>query len=334
MNKGSQELSHRDRMQALLSNQPLDRLPIALWRHFPVDDQDPNSLAVATLNFQNLYDFDLVKVTPASSFCLKDWGAEDRWEGNLEGTRRYSKHVIQSPKDWETLPVLFPSSPFLARQLDCLSLLRIKMDTNTPIIQTIFNPLSQAKNLAGGELLIKHIRLLPEAVMQGLETIAKGTLLFMEAAIKIGIDGFFYAIQHAQAGLLTKSEYEQFGKKIDLPLLESVQSLWCNILHLHGTDVYFNMVSDYPVNIINWHDRDTSPSLLEASRIYNGIMCGGLKRETISLGTPAEIRHEINDAVSQVDGKRLLLGTGCVVPSIAPHGNFLAARKLVDKNES
>ena len=28
------------------------------------------------------YDFDLVKVTPASSFCLRDWGAEDRWTGN------------------------------------------------------------------------------------------------------------------------------------------------------------------------------------------------------------------------------------------------------------
>jgi uroporphyrinogen decarboxylase len=158
--------------------------------------------------------------------------------------------------------------------------------------------------------------------------------MFIDASINIGIDGIFFAIQHAQAGLLTTSEYENFGKKLDLELLEISQALWCNILHLHGTNVYFELVSDYPVNIINWHDRDTSPSLQEAFLKYKGFLCGGLKRETISLGSPLEIKQEINEAVSQVSGKRLILGTGCVVPSIAPYGNILAARRMVDKYES
>jgi uroporphyrinogen decarboxylase len=93
-------------------------------------------------------------------------------------------------------------------------------------------------------------------------------------------------------------------------------------------------VTEYPVNIINWHDRDTSPSLQEACQKFKGFLCGGLKRETISLGTTMGIKREINDAVSQVSGKRLLLGTGCVVPSIAPFGNIMAARKMADKYES
>jgi uroporphyrinogen decarboxylase len=334
MNMESTKITHRDRMQAFLSGQSPDRLPIALWRHFPVDDQDPYRLAAASINFQNSFDFDLVKVTPASSFCLKDWGAEDRWEGNPEGTRRYTKHVIQSPKDWEDLTLLDPTSRFLAKQLECLSILRKKIDSNTPIIQTIFNPLSQAKNLASGETLLTHIRLFPEAVLKGLETIAKSTRLFIDAAIDTGIDGIFFAVQHAQAGLLTISEYEQFGKKLDVELLDAAQPLWCNILHLHGTNIYFDMVTDYPTNIINWHDQDTSPSLHEAFLKYNGFLCGGLKRETISLGSPLEIKQEISDSISQVSGKRLLLGTGCVVPSIAPYGNIMAARRMVDEDES
>jgi uroporphyrinogen decarboxylase len=82
-------LTHRERMQACLGNDSaLDRPPVALWRHFPVDDQVPETLAAATLDFQQHYDFDLVKVTPASSFSIKDWGAEDIWEGHTEGTRR------------------------------------------------------------------------------------------------------------------------------------------------------------------------------------------------------------------------------------------------------
>ena len=69
--------SKRDRLKAAIAGQKADRPPVALWRHFPVDDQDPALLAAATAAFQQTYDFDLVKVTPASSFCLRDWGAQD-----------------------------------------------------------------------------------------------------------------------------------------------------------------------------------------------------------------------------------------------------------------
>lgn len=105
-------LTHRERLRACLAGDPaLDRPPVALWRHFPVDDQSPDLLAAATGNYQKQFDFDLVKVTPASSFCLRDWGVEDTWEGDAEGTRRYTKRVIIKPSDWELLPVLTPELP-------------------------------------------------------------------------------------------------------------------------------------------------------------------------------------------------------------------------------
>ncbi len=98
--------SHKERIRDVLAGKSPDRVPVGLWRHFPVDDQDPQTLAESTLDFQQRYDLDLIKVTPASSFCLKDWGVEDRWEGNTEGTRKYVRHVIQQPQDWERLQVL------------------------------------------------------------------------------------------------------------------------------------------------------------------------------------------------------------------------------------
>ena len=66
--------THRERIQACLNGETPDRTPIALWRHFPVDDQDPETLAASTLHFQNTYDFDIVKVTPASSFRCQRLG--------------------------------------------------------------------------------------------------------------------------------------------------------------------------------------------------------------------------------------------------------------------
>jgi len=193
--------THKERIQACLNNKTLDRPPVALWRHFPVDDQAPETLAEATLHFQSVYDFDLVKVTPASSFCVKDWGVEDEWTGDIEGTRRYTKRVIQDPRDWESLPALDPSASHLAGQLTCLRFIRAGLGPDTPLLQTVFSPLAQAKNLAGNDTLLAHLRLYPDAVMKGLTTIAETTRRFVEACLDTGIDGFVYAIQHAQASL-------------------------------------------------------------------------------------------------------------------------------------
>lgn len=334
-------LNASERMQACIKNDPaLDRPPVALWRHFPVDDQSPETLAAATLDFQRHYDFDLVKVTPASSFAIKDWDAQDAWEGSTEGTRRYTSHPIQKPADWERLPVLDPRKALrLAGQINCLRLIRTGLGPDIPLLQTVFSPLAQAKNLAGGETLIVHLRQYPEAVMKGLQTIAETTRRFLEAAMETGIDGIFYAVQHAQADLLTLDEYKTFGLPFDLKTVAPASGLWCNILHLHGLNIYFDLVPHFAslFPIINWHDRETYPSLAEArtSKVLKAskispVFCGGISQHTIVYAGASEVRQQAMDAIRQTGGRRLLLGTGCVVPVIAPHGNLLAARQSVE----
>ena len=322
--------THKERIQACLNNELLDRPPVALWRHFPVDDQDPRLLAEATLQFQRTYDFDLVKVTPASSFCIKDWGVEDEWTGETEGTRRYTKRAIHNPRDWEDLPVLDPTAPHLAGQLDCLHFLRAELGPDTPLLQTIFSPLAQAKNLAGNDLLAAHMRLYPEALMKGLATIAETTRQFVEACLDIDIDGVFYAIQHAQATLLTLDEYKTFGLPLDQEVLEPAQTLWCNLLHLHGHNVYFSLLDAFHFQIVNWHDRETFPSLTEAQKLFGGVVCGGMRQDTLVYEDASQVQSEAADAIDQTQGKRFILGTGCVVPIIASHGNILAARRIVE----
>lgn len=322
--------THRERIQACLRGEETDRTPIALWRHFPVDDQDPELLAASALHFQNTYDFDIVKVTPASSFAVKGWGVEDQWMGDSEGSRRYTKRVIQKPGDWEKLKILNPSSPFLARQIDCLRLIHTGLSPETPLIQTIFNPLSQAKNLAGNNLLLQHIREYPEAVMKGLVTIAKTTARFIEVVREVGVDGIFYAIQHAQSELLSLNEYKTFGLPYDHQTLAPSNDLWCNLLHLHGKDVYFTLLQYYNFQIANWHDRETLPTLAEAQSLFDGVVCGGLRHDTLVLEEQAKVKEEAEDAIKQTRGKRFILGTGCVVPITASHGNLLAARRSVE----
>ena len=331
------QLSHKERMQACLEGSEADRPPVALWRHFPVDDQAPDTLAAATLEFQRTFDFDFVKVSPASSFATKDWGVRDEWQGDPEGTRSYTQRVIDRSSDWEKLPVLGPDQEFLAAQIAALRLIVGEIGPDTPVIQTIFNPLAQAKNLAGKERLLVHMRRYPEALHAGLRIIAETTRRFIEAAIETGIAGVFYAVQHAQYGLLSEQEYLEFGRQYDLQVLEPAKNLWLNVLHLHGTEVMFSTVlkgrdgdQPLPVQVVNWHDRETAPMLNEAQELFSGTVCGGLRTEQMVLGAPDDVREEARQAINVTGGKRFVLGTGCVIPIITPYGNIVAARRAVE----
>jgi uroporphyrinogen decarboxylase len=325
-------ITHRARLQACLSGELLDHAPVALWRHFPVDDQTPQGLAAATAAFQHTFDFDLIKVTPASSFCIKDWGADDRWAGNPEGTREYTRRVVHQPEDWTHLKPLDPTRAHLGDQLTCLRLLTREFSPDTPVIQTIFSPMSQAKNLVGPNDLPIFMRRDPAALHEGLRCITETTLRFLEEAIKTGIDGIFYAIQHGQYGLLSESEFNEFCRPYDLQILQAARGLWLNMVHLHGSAVMFDQITNYPADIINWHDRETFPTLSEAQQRYSGVVCGGLRQwDTMVLGTSDQVNQEAQDALQQTAGKRFILGTGCVLPTTAPYGNILAARQSVEK---
>jgi uroporphyrinogen decarboxylase len=322
--------THRERIEACLAGQVLDHPPVALWRHFPVDDQAPQNLARAVLVFQRTFDFDLVKVTPSSSYCLRDWGVQDEWRGNPEGTRDYTNRVIHNPEDWGRLPLLDPYKGQLADELECLKTLVKELGPETPIIQTIFNPLSQAKNLIGGGDLLVHLRRYPDAVHQGLKAITESTGRFIEAVKKTGVSGIFYAVQHAQYGLLSEAEYNSFGRPYDMQLLEPAQEMWLRLLHLHGMDVMFDLFTDYPVNILNWHDRETAPSLSLAQSRFPGAVCGGVARDRLTFGEPDQARSQALEALQATGGQRIIISTGCVVPIIAPYGNLLAVRQSVE----
>lgn len=325
-------MTKRERLEATLCGEAVDRPAVALWRHWPGDDQRAADLARAHVVFQQRYDFDLMKVSPSSSYCLEDWGVVDRWvAGTDEGTREYLERPVHSPADWHRLAVLDPRQGALGRQLRCLELIAAEVGSGVPFIQTIFNPLSQAKNLAGDEQLLVHLRTCPDDLRAGLETITETTVRFVREVLKAGAAGVFFAVQHGNYSLLCEEEYRHVGRPYDLRVLEAAQGGWLNLLHIHGNDIMFDALVDYPVQAVNWHDRDTWPSLAEALERCDKALVGGLRRhDTVMLGTPDDVCAEADDAIAQTGGRRFILGTGCVTPITSPTSNIHAARAAVE----
>jgi uroporphyrinogen decarboxylase len=323
-----EKISHSDRMRAVLAGEKPDRIPVALWRHFPVDDQNPIALAESSIAFQQEYDLDLIKVTPASSFCLKDWGAQDVWEGNTEGTRTFTRDVIQKPGDWETLKILDPSKGSLGEQIACLKKVVRKTGGTVPVLQTIFNPMAQAKHLCGPDILKEHLTRNPEPLRAGLDIITRTTVLFVEACMETGIDGIFLAVQHANASFPGEDEYRKWAVPDDLAILHAARDAWLNMLHLHGLKVYFSLAGEYPVHVVNWHDRESVPTLESGYQLSHKAVCGGWRQwETMALGDEKKIESEAQDAIRQMKGKHLILGTGCVTPIISPRTCLQAASR-------
>lgn len=328
------KLNKYQRLEATIAGEATDRVPVALWRHWPGDDQDAAAQAAAHLKWQKDYDWDLLKISPASSYCLVDWGVKDRWEGAAEGTRTYLKRKIKQPEDWESLTVLDPGAGMLHTQIEALRLIGDQLNTEDdppPFIATIFSPLAQAKNLAGQKRMLSHMRSEPDAFRAGLETITESVIAYIEAAKKTGISGIFYAIQHANYELLNPVEYQTFGLPYDEEILSAASDLWLNMVHVHGEkDIIFDLIADYQVQLVNWHDRDTKLSLSQGLNQVSGAVSGGVSRWSMLQESPTEALEEAKKALEETGGQRLLLGVGCVIMTNTPTRNIRALRKVVE----
>ena len=324
-------MTKRERLEATFAGDVVDRPAVALWRHWPIDDLHGPELARATLAFQTDYDFDFIKVTPNSNYCVAGYGAETRWVGNEEGTYSWGERVIQRPDDWLTLQPLSPTQGLLGEVLTANRIIAEQVGKTVPFIQTIFNPLAQAKNLAG-ERLYADIRQHPDAVLAGLRTLTASILRFIEQLKMTGAAGIFLALQHASYDLLTAEEYRTFGRPFDLQILEATAGMWFNLIHLHGSNVMFDVVADYPAQLLNWHDTETPPTLQDALRRTPMALCGGLRQwATMVRGKPEAVRQEAVAAMEATGRRRFVLGTGCVTPIVAPTCNLVAARDVVEQ---
>jgi uroporphyrinogen decarboxylase len=324
--------SHWERIEAALNGKPVDRVPLSLWRHFPVEDETPTGLAAATLNWQKSYDFDFVKLMPPGTYGVEDWGGRSAYIPNDRGTRTVVRHGIPSPQDYPYLEQLNVHAGCLGRQLEAVCLVAEQLRGSAPLLMTVFSPLTTARKLVG-ERVLADVRLHPELLAAGLQIIADTTVRFALASLAAGATGIFFASQCSTYRLLTQAEYRTFGETYDLQVLRAVEpESRLTIVHAHGEDVMFDLAAGYPAHALNWHDRVTWPSLAEARPRFSGLLVGGLNEATLLSGSPAAVIAEAQDAISQSGSSRFTLGAGCVLSIDTPSENIRAAIAAVTRD--
>lgn len=290
-------------------------------------------LAARVVAFQDKFDFDFVKVTPASGYPAEMYGATFRDGRNREGTRAYITRPVNALGDWEKIAPLDATNPVFVRELAALELIREKLGGSVPILQTIFSPLNSAHNLAG-ERMFADLRERPDVLHRALRALTETTARFAVESLRAGADSIFFATQMATRQYLTEEEFREFGEPYDLQVLDAMRAAKPDfiLLHIHGMDIYFDLLARWPVLAINWHDRRTAPSLKEARARFKGALVGGINEwDTLAAKSRDEGIAEVRDAIAQTSGRGFILGAGCVIPVDTPEENIRAVVETTRK---
>lgn len=327
-------MTHRERIEAAVAGTRPDRVPAALWRHFPEHDQKAERLADAHVAFYRAYDPDLLKVTPASGYYGDDWGLRAGYKPNREGVRSISDRPIKKPPDWGRLRRLDTSHGVYGRETHVIRLVAEAVGRDVHVLETVFSPLSIARTLAGEQAAVRYLREDADALHEGLEIITDVQAAFIREILSAGADGVFFSTQMATTDLLTREEYEEFGRPYDLRMLDAAAGSLV-FLHLHGVNVMFDLFDDYPIQILNWHARETAPTIAEARRRVTVCLAGGLDAwNTLAKGTPDDVAAQVRDAIAQTGGRGHIVTTGCVMPIDTPDANIRAALAAARETES
>lgn len=311
----ARDMTHRERIEAALKGESTDRAPFGFWWHFANRDRSPRRLAELAVALQHRLDLDFIKFSPYGLYSVVDWGVTlEIFAGNLNPPVQ-TGYPIQSPDDWLALE---PHSGEDGEYLVLLEAQRIALDMldgKVPFTQTIFSPLTSAAKMVGRDELPIHIRQHPDELHQGLKIITETTRRFVTQVVQRGADGLFFASQAVDPNYITPEEHAEFAKRYDLQVLEATGGkTWFDIFHLHGRDISFDQVLDYPVHAFNYHDRDYGPSLSEMRKRTTKCLLGGISPGgPIAKGTPDEVAWEVEDAWKQLGGRGLIITPGEVV---------------------
>ncbi|WRS28523.1 uroporphyrinogen decarboxylase family protein [Oscillospiraceae bacterium MB08-C2-2] len=336
-------MTREERIRKALAGDEVDRVPCNVWMHLSEVDQDPRSLAEAMAAYNEEYDFDFIKMMPFGAYSTQDWGAKIKIYCDCYKEPVIVESGIRDVRDYTCIEPLSATYGTWGKTLQVAQHLSKVVAANTPFLQTIFSPATTLKKLAGNRLLADMMEH-PLEVHQALRAITETTVNFVKANIEAGVSGFFFATQTATYDYMTDLMYAEFCKPYDLEVLDTYKDqTWFNVIHIHGSNIMFDTVSQYPCNCLNWHDRDTAPDMKTARETVCKTFLGGIQEvpniingvldydSFLRRSTPDQVTTHVQEAIAMVDGRGLIIGPGCVCDPKTTKENLHAVRKAVER---
>lgn len=301
-------MNKRERVLAAMNGQPVDRPPVGFWFHFPEEKQAGAACVQAHLDYYNSIDVDMVKIMCDGYFDYPNPAAK----------------AAREPDDWFAMKPLGPDSAFIREQVARARAVKAGLRDDMVVIYNVFCPFSYIRFGVGNDLVMRHLREKPEAILYALEVIAEDASLLAEKLItEAGLDGVYYCVQGGEHDRFTAEEYRRLISPSDLRVLTHAQRFArANVLHCcgwAGIPNHMEVWQDYPAQAVNWacfvEDMD-----MTAGKAFFGGRCvlGGFDNRpggVLFSGTRDQVTRAVHRLVAQAGTNGIILGADCTLPA-------------------
>ena len=327
-------MTPRERVWAALLGEPVDRPPVSFWGHVYHRESSAQDLVDHTVERFERYGWDWVKLNPRKHYHVEPWGVRYRYPGVPDVKPALDAWPIHSGEDWASIRPVPHDAGALGEQLEAVRLLRARLPRDVPFVQTVFTPLAILGEMTETPQQLKqHLATHPEPVRSALEAVTTTFERYVEAVLKAGADGIYFAtVDWASRDLMTPDEYRAWARPWDERLMRRASSAPFNVLHVCKRRNMLFEVADYPVAAFSWAATDpTNPSLAEAQGRLRGASMGGITHEgPLQQADPEAMLEELHNAFEQTGGRRWLVAPGCSIPPSTPPRNLERLRGEVE----
>ena len=293
-------MSKRDNiLDLVLNGENLGYVPAAFFLHFPEDFREGQAAADKHMEYYKYTGMDFLKIQFERPFPKLD--------------------SIKNPDDWADMP--FYDRDYYEGQIEAVAELVEAADGQVLTVVTLYSAFMCSVNTTGADLVTRHLMEDPEAYCKGLEIITESLLVFVNACIDAGVDGFYASTQGREDfRFKDKGLFDDCIKPYDLLMWEKIDAN-CdfNILHVcdyNGKYSDLSPFAEYPGDLVNAPlDLTTGPiSAEEVNSIFDRPFMGGLDRYgTIASGPDEAIREMVYDTLD-ANPQISILGADCTLP--------------------
>lgn len=304
-------MTKRERMLAVLDGSRLpDCIPAAFFLHFPPEYHFGEAAVRKHLEFFRYTDMDFVKIQYERKFPFDE--------------------RIRKPSDWANVRPL--KRDFFEPMLQGVGGLVREAGKEALVLVTLYSPFMCAGHVGGNETLAAHMAEDPDAVNRGMEIITESLMVFVDACIELGVDGFYHSTQGYEKGRLASPElFHRCVKPWDLRVMRHVaERCVFNILHIcdyHMPYADLEPFPEYPGSVVNVnpHVGGRLMSGQEIEAMFRRPFMGGVDRlGKIAKGSVEDARQAAREALERAP-ERYILAADCTVPADTPWENLRAA---------
>jgi len=295
-------LNKKTRLLNAMNNKPVDKVPVGFWFHFSGEEAEGQACIDAHVKYYKESDIDFIKI-----MC--------------DGYFQFPISVdIKEAADWRKLKPLGKDHPYIKEQVARAKGINEQLNDECCTFYNIFAPFSCIRFGTSDEVVMRHLKEDPEAVMYALDIIAQDQAMLAELIVTEGrCTGAYYCMQGGEVDRFTYEEYRKWITPSDRYVLDHANRFSeNNMIHLCGWAGIKNRMEcwqDYPAKAYNWAVFIEDLNLTDGKKFFGGkAVLGGFDNRAsgvLTSGTKEQVERFTAQLLEEAGQPGVIIGADC-----------------------